>query len=177
MWVTTQGGFYSAVQHNTDPSILVVRTRSYSDALTLAKFLVARNRKFYYNTVPADLIKTKSPSDYPWRLFVDRGHFADFVSFEVESIGYSNFKDQVKKVQGYERASTYSGVWSVMLEVEDKDPANPPRKSLAPVVQTLADAGFDAPDSFFDDDLATDDFAQVNKFLTRPIKKRERGRR
>jgi hypothetical protein len=177
MWLTTQNGFYSAVQHNTEPDTLVVRTRSYADALHLAQFLVSRNKKSYGKTVPATLIETKAYSDYPWRVFVARRHWVDFVGFEAQAIAYGNFKDQVKKVQGYDRATTYSGVWSVMLEVEDRDPANYRKNSkLSSLEQTFTDAGYDMPDTWVDelDDVVTEDFTKVNGFLSKTSRKRNR---
>ena len=184
MWLTTTTGFYSAVQHNTEPDTLVVRTRSYADALALATFLVARNKKSYGKTVPATLIKTKEYSDYPWRVFVARRHWVDFVAFQAQSIDYGNFKSEVTRVQGATHAHTYAGVWSTLLEIEDNDPANYRRKKLSSLEQTLTDAGYDTPEwletTAFDksvdkfDDIATDDYATVNGFLNRRGKKKGR---
>jgi len=174
MWLTTTTGFYSAVQHNTEPDTLVVRTRNYQDALALATFLVARYKKAYGKTKPTELIKTKEYSDYPWRVFVARRYWVDFVAFQANAIDYGNFKSEVTRVQGQDRAHTYAGVWSVLLELEDKDPANTRRKKLTSFEQTMADAGYDVMDMRFEDDLTTDDYATVNGFLNRKNKKRGR---
>lgn len=174
MWLTTPTGFYSAVQHNTEPDTLVVRTRVYSDALALATFLVARNKKSYGKAIPTELIKTKDYSDYPWRVFVARRHWVDFVAFQAQTISYGNFKSEVGRVQGYDRAHVYSNVWSDLLELEDKDPASNRRKKVSSFEQTMADAGYDVMDMVFDEEAPTDDYATVNGFLNRKNKKRGR---
>jgi hypothetical protein len=173
MWLTTTTGFYSAVQHNTEPDTLVVRTRHYSDALALANFIVTRYKKQFAKTIPSTLIKTKEYSDYPWRVFVARKHWVDFVAYQAQNVDYGNFKSEVSRVQGYDRSHVYSDVWSALLGLEDIDPATRRRKALSSVEQTIVDAGYDIPDQW-NDELATDDYATVNGFLTRRGKKKGR---
>lgn len=117
MWLITTDGFYSAVQHNTDPNILVVRSRTYADAFTLACFLDDQGKSedakvIYYET-----------SDYPWRVFVPRETWVGFCALAAHHIDYGNFKDAVAKRQGYERASVYSSVWATLLRLQHTDPA------------------------------------------------------
>lgn len=184
MWLITQTGFYSAVQHRDDQNILVVRTRVYADALHLADFIVARFPDDYVNLLPANLIQTNEYSDYPWRVFVPRTQWVDFSMFESQAIAYGNFKDQVKKTQGYERAAVYGSVWSVLLDLERKDSANARRKGGYAgnyidwaVEESLA---YPEPDPEELQALeASDDFNTVNTFLTKTPKntrKRNKGK-
>lgn len=183
MWLITQTGFYSAVQHRDDQNILVVRTRVYADALHLADFLVARFPDDYVNALPANLIQTNEYSDYPWRVFVPRTQWVDFTMFESQAIAYGNFKDQVKKTQGYERAGVYGSVWSTLLELERKDPANSRRRGgyANPIDLALGEAlEYLEPDPEELDALAaSEDFQQVNAYLTKAKKnprKRNKGK-
>lgn len=183
MWLITQTGFYSAVQHRDDQNILVVRTRVYADALHLADFIVARFPDDYVDMLPANLIQTNEYSDYPWRVFVPRTQWVDFTMFESQAIAYGNFKDQVKKTQGYERAGVYGSVWSTLLDLERKDPANSRRRGgyANPIDFALAESlEYLEPDP---EELAalgaSEDFQQVNAFLTKAPKntrKRNRGK-
>lgn len=178
MWITTPNGYYSAVQHNTDANILVVRSRVYQDSLVLARFLTTKYPKVYKGSADV-LIQSHGPSDYPWRVFVNRKHFEAFVSYEVANITYGNFKGHVGKVQGYQRADVYSKVWSTLLQLEYDDPANT-RQKWGKVGAQLVDMGYDLPGDSFDDAFSySDDYDQVKNFLAveSPKKRRKRSRK
>ena len=113
----TPTGFYSAVQHQDDPDLLLVRTRVRRDALRLAQF------------VRGDLALSRAPSvrrplpmaDYPWRLAVPRETWAHFLLAETESITYPNFKDEVAQHDPV-RVGIYHYVWELLSFLEGLDP-------------------------------------------------------
>lgn len=134
MWTATTRGFFSAVQHKTDPTLLVVRTRDHQDAHTLVTWYAAWRdtldgvaRKTNGLTademgLPTPTITTYDFSDYPWRVIMPRGAWGAFMAESVEDLDYGNFKDTVKRIQGADRAEVYGRVWLALLRLEDLDP-------------------------------------------------------
>jgi hypothetical protein len=109
MWIFTQTGFVSAVQHRGNPKLLVVRGR---DKLSLEP-ITAR--------FPELRITSSATSDYPHRVIMAKHQFADWVVDSVEELNYPNFKNQVAKVRDYSFAGLLSKVWGIMLGAEDED--------------------------------------------------------
>ena len=106
MWVMTTRGFYSAVQDRDEPTRLLIRARCEKDI---------RNLK--------DLLPDSEPwrlkrSDYEWRLSCTVAEWAGVMANLTLDIDYDNFKNAVKREQGWERASVYTSVWSVLLRLE-----------------------------------------------------------
>lgn len=138
MWTMTPRGFFSAVQHRDDPTLLVVRTRDQSDAYHLRDWYEGwRNVLAAVVAMkPADLASPEPAvvaypvSDYPWRVILPRTAYGAFMAESVEDLDYGNFKDAVKKVQGPERANVYTSVWSALLRLEDLDPNGRRPKAL-----------------------------------------------
>lgn len=110
MWIATASGFYSAVEHRTDTSLLTVRCRHLADAKVLSEFLAEQG-------VTAEPV-AYAAADYPWRVFTPRTHFAAFLAREALAIDYGNFKEAVTARQGRERHDVYSSVWAVLLRIE-----------------------------------------------------------
>lgn len=133
MWTATTRGFFSAVQHRDDPSLLVVRTRDHADATTLrdwyaawqtdmAKIAHALSGKPAALEGPVPAITTYEFSDYPWRVIMPRSAWGAFLAESVEDLDYGNFKDAVKHTQGADRAGVYANVWAALLRLEALDP-------------------------------------------------------
>lgn len=119
MWIATRDGFYSAVQSNTDPETLVVRSRVKADARYLAEFVWCRRAN---RPRKADaLIVSYDFSDYPWRVLVSRAEWADFLVQASEEITYGNFKNAVH-ANDHKRAGIYGGVWQELLRLQSTDP-------------------------------------------------------
>lgn len=108
MWLFTDTGFVSAVQHRDNPELLVVRAR---DRLSLEPLA-------YKLEAP---ITSNALSDYPYRVIINRADFASWVEQQADEISYGNFKDQVAVTRGKKFASILSGVWSRMLDAEDDE--------------------------------------------------------
>lgn len=109
MWIMIPGGFYSIVQKHEDvkDGMLTIRARVENDLIVLRQFIPSLSE-----------IVTSENSDYRFRA---RAHRVD-VSYALLKIGmtvdYSNFKDTVLRVQGQERANTYTSVWSVLRDLQ-----------------------------------------------------------
>lgn len=110
MWLMTPRGFYSAVQKRGDaPTRLTVRARDKQDLENLKDLLP--NAKPY---------RKRGYSDYPWRINVSVAEWAEVCAQLALEVTYDNFKDEVKRVQGSERAAVYSRVWSALLNIEKR---------------------------------------------------------
>lgn len=116
MWITTTGGFYSAVQKDKNaPDVLTVRTRDYQSATTAADTLEMQ----FGEKVE---IVTGEGTDYPYRFDVSRENFALWLASEARDyVRYSNFKDEVKASRGKNWANALMDVWSAMHAITDKE--------------------------------------------------------
>lgn len=109
MWLMIPGGFYSVVQkpEDRDGGMLTVRARVASDLKVLRHFIPSMG----------EVVESEN-SDYRFRV---QAHRIDF-SFAMMKIGmninYDNFKDEVLKVQGLERANTYTSVWATLRDLQ-----------------------------------------------------------
>lgn len=108
MWLFTDSGFISAVQHRDNPDLLVVRARDRVSLEALANPLEAE-------------ITTNATSDYPYRIIIEKAEVAEWVETQVMNIDYGNFKNEVAATRGKTFASVLSGVWGRMLDAEDDE--------------------------------------------------------
>jgi hypothetical protein len=112
MWIMTTVGFFSVVQKPEDrgTQYLTVRARVKKDlAILLRKVSPAHAKK---------KIDDDPRGDYRYRVRLPRKAIAKLVAEAVERIDYVNFKDEIKRVQGPERAQAYSRVWSDLLPLQ-----------------------------------------------------------
>ena len=114
MWIITPLGFFSVVRKKGDTH-LTVRARVAQD--------LDRLRERYL----PDLSSTRAGAgtDYPYRASVSARSWALALSDMGRDIDYSNFKDEVARVQGHARAHVYANVWTALMGLE-KQPADPP---------------------------------------------------
>lgn len=113
MWLITPVGFFSVVQKPTDipNKTLTVRARVRSDLEALkAQFLPELGA-----------IQESRNNDYRFRATAPQAAVAAAMARLVEQLNYANFKDEVKKRQGADRAHLYHGVWDVLYELQ-QDP-------------------------------------------------------
>ena len=110
MWLFTPIGFFSIVQKRGDNS-LTVRARVASDLdLLRDQFL------------PSLSTITATPDgDYAFRANASHRDFGEALASMAASIDYDNFKDEVARKQGDERATRYSEVWSVMRRLQENN--------------------------------------------------------
>lgn len=115
MWLFTSCGFFSVVQKE-GTTHLTIRARASGDLDRL-------RTQFMPSLSPT---VAGAGTDYPFRATISREDFADGMGRLGEAIHYSNFKDEVAKRMGKERAKIYARVWSVMREIEDSAAPCPP---------------------------------------------------
>jgi len=106
MWMFTQTGFVSAVQHRAYVNSLIVRLRDRQSLVVLA-------------APGATEILAGGGSDYPFRVVCPRSEFSIWVQAQVDGLQYGNFKNRVAQTRGYEFASVLSEVWSTAMALED----------------------------------------------------------
>lgn len=124
MWLFTETGFVSAVQHRDNPDLLVVRARDRQSLEPIeAKCQVE--------------ITTNAYSDYPYRVIIHKADFDSWVSDSIKFLDYPNFKNQVAVTRGKKFARTLGSVWATMLDAEDEE-AHAMRR------QSDRDLGFDS---------------------------------
>ena len=110
MWIITPTGFFSIVQKPGDvaENTLTVRARVRQD-------LVALREQFLPGLGE---IEESRPNDYRFRAVAPRAEVAAAMAQMVNILDYSNFKSQVAKIQGPERAHLYHGVWDVLYKLQ-----------------------------------------------------------
>lgn len=108
MWVFTQDGFISAVDNRHVPGKLSVRARDKRSLMMLAELTEQE-------------ITQSANTDYPYRVYVTRQEFADFLVTHVETLDYPNFKNRVYDIRGSKFAAACGKVWAAMLNVTDKE--------------------------------------------------------
>ena len=108
MWIFTQHGYVSIVQHFTPTpgAELLVRARS-SEHL----------RKVLGLVLPADrvteLIRPTPDHDYPWRAAVDRSVVRDLVVASVDALDYPNYKHRAAETLGWHDAQVLGDIWAI----------------------------------------------------------------
>ena len=109
MWLFTPIGFFSIVQKPGDDD-LTIRSRVAGDL----EFL----RERYLPSLSP--IMTTLDGDYAFRATASHRDFAESLASMAASVDYDNFKDEVAKKQGGERAEAYSKVWGVMQRLQEE---------------------------------------------------------
>ena len=104
MWVFTTTGFVSAVYKD---GALQVRARDRKSLTALSK------------DTGAAIVATPL-ADYPYRIAITNEQFSQWVSAQVMSVDYKNFKSEVADTLGYGFAKPLNQVWFVMHDVEDE---------------------------------------------------------
>lgn len=103
MWMFSETGFVSAVQHRNNPEKFIVRGRDRESLEPLAK--------------AAKVEIEESPSaDYPFRVFVSRKAFGKWVAEQVENLDYDNYKSRMYQTRP-EFSRALHNVWEDMHEV------------------------------------------------------------
>jgi len=108
MWIFTETGFVSAVRHFSEPDQLVVRVRDHLSLEGLADFCGAE-------------IKRTPVNDYPYRVQITDEKLAVWMTKQISSMTYTNFKNRVHDTRGHDFADALMMVWSAMHEVEDAE--------------------------------------------------------
>jgi len=109
MWLFTVFGYYSIIQHNKDPELLLVRSRVKGDLEKL-------KGKYLKNL--GDIVETPIGADYPYRALAWKSELASAMKQVFLDIDYTNFKSEVAKKQDWPRHDLYMKVWGIMKMAE-----------------------------------------------------------
>lgn len=107
MWLFTPDGFYSIVQ-KPGHEYLTVRSRVASDLDIL--------REKFMPTLSAT--DEGTGTDYRFRATIGHAAFAEGLAMIGHDIHYDNFKNEVARVKGPERAMAYGYVWQALIGLE-----------------------------------------------------------
>jgi len=110
MWLVTDRGFYSVVDKGDREGYLCVRGRVREDIDNL--FELDSLAAYASNVIETD------NSDYRYRVYVKREDWVRAAADLAGRIKYDNFKSEVERVQGNERAHTYMDVWSDLARLQ-----------------------------------------------------------
>ena len=102
MWVFNVDGFFSVVQSDRDPELVMVRARFREDLERVAKKL------------GAEKIHDTPKNDYPFRVYVKKTAWADYLLTSAQEIDYTNFKNRALKGASRDRSDRYHAVWADM---------------------------------------------------------------
>lgn len=110
MWLITPVGFFSVAQKASDiaADTLTVRARVRGDLEALRE---------HYLPGLGEVQESKT-SDYRFRAVALRADVTAAMASMVKHLQYSNFKNQVAKVQGTARAHLYHDVWDVLHRLQ-----------------------------------------------------------
>lgn len=114
MWIFTETGFVSAVEHRDDPSQLVVRARN-RGSLEALQLVMSE-----LTGIEPDIQATPN-ADYPYRIYADRLAFARWTAYMARDISYTNFKGQCYNTLPPAFSDALHDVWAAMHQVEDRD--------------------------------------------------------
>ena len=101
MWVFTTKGFLSIVQHNSMSDFFQVKSRVMDPLVELW---------------PGYDIEEIDWADYRFRITIQKKEVIEVLSREIESIGYTNFKDESRQDYDYHDALVH--VWMTMYEYQ-----------------------------------------------------------
>jgi hypothetical protein len=100
MWIFTKKGFVSAVQHEDDSRLMVVRARA-------ERHLVA--------LFPDEHIIELAHTDYPYRVHITRQEFVEWATAQAEAIDYTDFKSSLTDPK---YKAVCSEIWSVAHDLQ-----------------------------------------------------------
>lgn len=108
MWVFTQTGFISVVDNNQREGYLTARSRDRQSLNTLRE-------------IADSPIEFTPMRDYQYRTFVKREHLTEFLTQQVETLNYGNFKDQIWDTRGDDFHHACGDVWVAMNAIKDEE--------------------------------------------------------
>lgn len=110
MWLFTQHGFFSVVQHKNNPGLVIIRARASEDIEWVANF-INEGRSHIPSRLHAGVQKTLD-SDYRFRIVATREEYQDLLKHLGDELDYTNFKDTVHGDPVRDRA--YMDTWQTM---------------------------------------------------------------
>lgn len=125
MWLISKHGFLSIVKHRNKSHTLIVRGRAKEDVEHAARLYAEKLHPNPSQAVSDHYVETlvaETPTaDYRYRFEADANLFESVALELIRSITYPNFKDEVARVQGYDRAHVYTRVWTDLLALDTRE--------------------------------------------------------
>ena len=119
MWIATTIGFFSIVQKQWDKAdnTLTVRARVKAD---LEAFIDVMKKHSVSAPRHVEILEDAN-ADYRYRIQAPRNAVETAIWRISMDITYDNFKNEVSRVQGRDRARIYGNVWSELLALQAYD--------------------------------------------------------
>jgi len=108
MWVFTQTGYISVVDKGQHAGYLTARSRDKQSLAILSE-------------IADSPIEFTPMADYQYRTVVKREHLTEFLTQQVETLNYSNFKDQIWQTRGDDFHHACGDVWVAMNAIKDEE--------------------------------------------------------
>ena len=115
MWLFLPDCFVSIVQKPGHDD-LCVRARTVADLATFRHKIAGTDDAAVLDKLWP--IETGTGTDYHCRFYATHADVATALAATVSGIDYGNFKSQVSAIHGHERAHSYMGIWSIMMQVQ-----------------------------------------------------------
>ena len=101
MWLLTQTGFVSAVRHVEENDRLIVRARDTESLRGLSEAAETQ-------------IQATPEADYPYRVELPRAVFSEWLTEQVDTLDYTDYKSRVTESRGFHYAGVLHEVWAVL---------------------------------------------------------------
>lgn len=130
MWLMTPVGFFSVVQKPGDAQarVLTVRARVRAD-------LEALRERVLPELGP---IRAHQGTDYAYRAQAPQAAVARALAALVMDVAYDNFKNEVNRVQGHDRAHAYGEVWHALYGLGEGGEKRANARSAKGLAQALS---------------------------------------
>lgn len=103
MWVFTNKGFISVVQHREEKNVFIIRARA-------KKHLSDLFSKLKIETLPY--------ADYRYRVYITKNKFKEFMDSYLDNLKYDNFKNSIEDSDYHDLCL---GVWSKALDYQNSN--------------------------------------------------------
>lgn len=109
MWIFSQYGFYSVVQHRDDPERFLVRARVANDLtnlMVLGHFLRE--------------IETRPNANYPYRFILSRQEWEQIAHLLVQNVDYPNFEERIHQLPDQStKKRAYGEIWNSLAKLSE----------------------------------------------------------
>lgn len=109
MWIFSQTGFVSIVNHYEQKNNMLVRGRVREDVVGFRDLSKSKN---YVSYTPQN--------DYPYRVVLSKKQVTKAMEVTIKKVRYTNFKEAAH--DGTSRDSAYMHIWSILLEYLQMQP-------------------------------------------------------
>jgi len=105
MFLFTETGLLSVVEHFENPDVFVVRARDEESLRGLCE-------------AAETAIMATPASDFPFRIHVGRDVFAEWLLEQVSELSYTNYESHIAQTRGHQFTEALHEVWAAMHAIE-----------------------------------------------------------